>query len=80
MSKVYFTNMRTTYDNNMLDKFKKLLIKSDFNSINFNNKFVALKIHFGEYGNLAFIKPNYVKVISDLIILLQVALLLLVMV
>lgn len=67
MSKVYFTNMRTTYDNNMLDKFKKLLIKSDFNSINFNNKFVALKIHFGEYGNLAFIKPNYVKVISDLI-------------
>lgn len=67
MSKVYFTNMRTSYNNNMLDKLKKLLLKSDFKDIDFNGKFVALKLHFGEYGNLAFIKPNYVKVVSDLI-------------
>jgi hypothetical protein len=66
-SKVYFTDMRTTYGNNMLDKLKKILIKSDFNDIDFKDKFVALKLHFGEYGNLAFIKPNYVKVVADLI-------------
>ncbi|MDD3187348.1 MAG: DUF362 domain-containing protein [Bacilli bacterium] len=66
-TKVYFTDMRTTYDNNMLDKLKNLLIKSGFNDINFKDQFVALKIHFGEYGNLAFVKPNYVKVIADLI-------------
>lgn len=67
MSKVYFTNMRTTYSDNMLDKLKKLLLHSDFNTLDFKNKYVALKIHFGEYGNLAFIKPNYVKVVADLI-------------
>lgn len=66
-SKVYFTDMRTTYDNNMLEKLKNLLLNSDFNLINFKDKFVALKIHFGEYGNLSFVKPNYVKVIADLI-------------
>ncbi len=66
-SKVYFTDMRTTYDNNMLEKLNKLLVKSGFNDIDFKGKFVALKIHFGEYGNLAFVKPNYVKVIADLI-------------
>ena len=66
-SKVYFTNMRTEYKNNLLDKFENLLKISDFESINFKNKFVALKIHFGELGNLAFIKPNYVKVISEII-------------
>lgn len=66
-SKVYFTDMRTTYDNNMLEKLKNLLLNSDFNLINFKDKFVALKIHFGEYGNLSFVKPNYVKIIADLI-------------
>lgn len=66
-SKVYFTDMRTSYGNSMLDKLKKLLIKSGFNDIDFKDKFVALKLHFGEYGNLAFIKPNYVKVVADLI-------------
>jgi len=66
-SKVYFTNMRTTYDNNMLEKLERLLISSGFKNIDFKGKFVALKIHFGEFGNLAFVKPNYVKVIADLI-------------
>ncbi len=67
MSKVYFTDMRTSYGNNMLEKLNKLLIKSKFNEIDFKDKFVALKIHFGELGNLAYIKPNYVKVVADII-------------
>jgi uncharacterized Fe-S center protein len=66
-AKVYFTDMRTTYDNNMLNKFKTLIEKGGLSEINFKDKFVALKIHFGEYGNLAYIKPNYVKVIVDFI-------------
>jgi uncharacterized Fe-S center protein len=67
-SKVYFTDMRIDYGKkNMLDKLKDLVIKSGMLDIDFKDKFVALKIHFGELGNLAFIKPNYVKVIADLI-------------
>ncbi len=67
MSKVYYTDMRTTYDNNMLDKLEKLILKSDMMDIDFKDKLVALKIHFGEYGNLAFIRPNYVRIIADII-------------
>lgn len=67
MSKVYYTDMRTTYDNNMLDKLRSLILKSDMMNIDFKDKLVALKIHFGEYGNLAFIRPNYVKIVADII-------------
>ena len=35
--------------------------------IDFENKFTAIKIHFGEPGNLAYLRPNYSKVIVDLI-------------
>ena len=35
--------------------------------IDFDNKFTAIKIHFGEPGNLAYLRPNYAKVIVDLI-------------
>lgn len=66
-AKVYFTDMRTNYGNSMLEKLEKLLLKSGMDKIDFKNKLVALKIHFGEYGNLAFIRPNYVKVIADFI-------------
>lgn len=67
-SKVFFTDMRVEYSNNMLSKLKELVIKSGMLDMDFKDKFVALKIHFGEYGNLAFIRPNYVKIIADLII------------
>jgi uncharacterized Fe-S center protein len=67
MAKVYFTDMRANYSNNMLTKLKMLIDKSGLSEIDLKDKFVALKMHFGEYGNLAFIKPNYVKVVVDYI-------------
>jgi uncharacterized protein len=69
-SKVYFTNLRTKPGVNLLDKVEKLIKKAGIGNIDFTNKFVAIKIHFGEPGNLAYIRPNYaariVKVIKDL--------------
>jgi uncharacterized Fe-S center protein len=35
--------------------------------IDFNNKYVAIKIHFGEPGNLAFLRPNWAKTLADYI-------------
>ena len=35
-------------------------------NIDFENKYTAIKIHFGEPGNLAYLRPNYAKVIVDL--------------
>jgi uncharacterized protein len=69
-SKVYFTNLRTKPGVNLLDKVERLIKKAGIEGIDFNNKFTAIKIHFGEPGNLAYIRPNYaariVKVIKDL--------------
>lgn len=64
-SKVYFTDMRTKPGKNLLDKTENLLKKSGMETIDFKGKFVAIKIHFGEPGNLSFIRPNYAaKVVS----------------
>jgi len=35
--------------------------------IDFAGKYTAIKIHFGEPGNLSYLRPNYSKVIVDLI-------------
>lgn len=66
-SKVYFTDMRTTLDENLLQKLERLVKTAGMETINFKNKFAAIKIHFGEPGNLAYLRPNYSKVIVDLI-------------
>lgn len=69
-SKVYFTNLRTKPGLNLLDKLERLIKKAGIEDIDFKNKFVAIKIHFGEPGNLAYIRPNYaakvVKIIREL--------------
>ena len=58
-SKVYFTNLRTTPSSNLLDKMERLVRRAGIANINFKDQFVAIKIHFGEPGNLAYIRPNY---------------------
>jgi uncharacterized Fe-S center protein len=59
MAKVYFTDMRTKPGQSMLDKLEVLIKKADIGQIDFKDKFVAIKIHFGEPGNLAYIRANY---------------------
>lgn len=66
-SKVYFTNMRVSLDTNLLKKLEKLIKTAGIESIDFKNKFAAIKIHFGEPGNLAYLRPNYAKVVVDVI-------------
>jgi uncharacterized Fe-S center protein len=58
-SKVFFTNLRTTASLNLAAKLEKLVKKAGIEQIDFNNKFTAIKIHFGEPGNLAYIRHNY---------------------
>ena len=66
-SKVYFSDLRATGQSNLLHKLNQLVRKAGIESIDFKDKFVAIKMHFGEPGNLAFLRPNYAKVIVDLI-------------
>lgn len=68
VSKVFFTDFHTkAYGDGIPTKLRKLLDASGFNGIDFNGKFVAIKIHFGEKGNLSFLRPNYARVVADMV-------------
>ena len=66
-AKVYYTNMRTGFDDGLLNKLARLIKKAGIGSIDFKDKYTAIKIHFGEPGNLAFLRPNYAKVVADIV-------------
>lgn len=66
-SDVYFTDLRTSFDENLLSKLRRLICTAGIETIDFRDKFAAIKIHFGEPGNLSFLRPNFVKVIADLV-------------
>ena len=65
-SKVYFTSFKATGNENLLQKLHRLMKTAGFENIDFKDKYAAIKIHFGEYGNLAFLRPNYAKAVADL--------------
>ncbi len=64
-SKVYFTNMRCKINESLLTKLDKVIDQAKIEDIDFNGKFVAIKIHFGEAGNLAYLRSNFAKVVVD---------------
>jgi len=66
-SKVYFTDMRTRNGETLPKKLKRLIKTAGIGEIDFENQFVAIKIHFGEPGNLAFLRPNYAKAVADVV-------------
>ena len=66
-SKVYFTDFRATPRENLPQKLARLVKSAGMLDIDFEKKYTAIKIHFGEPGNLAYLRPNYSKVIVDLI-------------
>ena len=66
-SKVWFTDLRTRPGHNLLDKTEALMRAAGIETIDFKDKFVALKLHLGEPGNLAYIRPNYVARVVRLI-------------
>ena len=66
-SKVYFTNMRASFQENLPQKMRRLMKTAGIADIDFENKYTAIKMHFGEPGNLAFLRPNYAAVMADLV-------------
>ncbi len=66
-SKVYFTDMRCKLDESLLDKLKKLIRKAGIESIIEKGKYCAIKIHFGEPGNLSYLRANFAKAVADVI-------------
>jgi len=64
-SKVYFASFRTHDRESLPARLRKLITKAGIEHIDFDGKYAAIKIHFGEMGNLAFLRPNYARVVAD---------------
>ena len=66
-AKVFFTDFRTQVGVSQCAKLQKLIRAAGIENIDFEGKFVAIKMHFGELGNLAYLRPNYAKAVADVV-------------
>ncbi|MDR1779769.1 MAG: DUF362 domain-containing protein [Tannerella sp.] len=66
-SKVYFTNLRTSPSASLPTKMERVVKRAGIERIDFKNQFTAIKMHFGEPGNLAYLRPNYVARMVELL-------------
>ncbi len=67
-SKVYFTDFRTKANGDGLPtKLKKLMKKAGIANLDLDGKFVAIKLHFGELGNISYLRPNYARAVVDVV-------------
>ena len=65
-AKVYFTDFRVKPgEPGLAYKLQRLLEKAGIGQIEMDGKFVAIKMHFGELGNLSFLRPNYARAVAD---------------
>ena len=64
-SKVYFTSMKARNGDNLQNKLKRLIKRAGIESIDFDGKYTAIKMHFGERGNLAYLRPNYARTVVE---------------
>ena len=67
-AKVYFTDFRTVpFGDGLPAKLKKLIRKAGIGSIDMDGKFVAIKMHFGELGNISYLRPNYARSVVEVV-------------
>ena len=64
-SAVFFTDFHATPSETLPQKLHRLLKRAGFEKIDFADHYAAIKIHFGELGNLAHLRPQYAKVVVD---------------
>ena len=66
-SVVYFADLRTKASENLVGKVKRLLDAVDLAAKVKKSALVAVKLHFGEAGNTAYVRPVFVRKIVDTI-------------
>ena len=66
-SKVWWCDLRTHGKTSRPQMLERLCRKAGLVDMDLANKFVAIKMHFGEPGNLSFLRPNYARVVADLV-------------
>ncbi|NLU24585.1 MAG: DUF362 domain-containing protein [Clostridiales bacterium] len=66
-SKVYWADLRADFHENLQQKLTRLMKTAGMGDIDFDKKYVAIKMHFGEPGNLSFLRPNWAKTVADFV-------------
>jgi uncharacterized Fe-S center protein len=64
-SQVYFIDMRATIKENFIAKIGKLMAAAGVASVIGERDLTAVKLHFGELGNAAFIRPVYIRKVVE---------------
>lgn len=67
LPEVFFTDFRCKPDEGPVDKLKRLIKAAGMNKIDMEGKFVTIKMHFGELGNMSFLRPNYARAVADFV-------------
>ena len=68
VSKVYFTDFHTkAFGDGLPTKLQKLIRAAGIQELDLDGKFVAIKMHFGELGNVSFLRPNYARAVVDVV-------------
>lgn len=69
---VYFSDLRTVaFGDGLPTKLKKLIKAAGLGQIDMAGRFVAIKMHFGEMGNISYLRPNYARAVVDVVKELQ---------
>ena len=66
-SKVYYTDFRAKLGEGLPLKLQRLIRTAGIDQIDMEGKFVAIKMHLGELGNLGFLRPNYARAVADVV-------------
>lgn len=66
-AKVYYTDFRAKIGEGLPTKLKRLIKAAGIGDIDMDGKFVVVKMHFGELGNLSFLRPNYARAVVDVV-------------
>jgi uncharacterized Fe-S center protein len=64
-SNVYFIDLRASAKENLVDKLARLLDTAGLSETVKERELVAVKLHFGEKGNTAFIRPVFIRKIVE---------------
>lgn len=62
---VYFVNMRALEKRSLLEKVDDLFERAGFPALIGKGDLVAVKVHFGERGNTAYLRPIFVRRVVD---------------
>ena len=67
-SQVFFSDLKVEPNKTLFDKINLLLDRTDLKAKVKEKDLVAIKLHFGEKGNTAYVRPIFLRKIVDCVI------------